>query len=441
MNMEYQVVSTQGSYAATATYTTAPTWSAHLVTFWVASGGGSGPGISSLSPTSGVIGTSVTINGTNFGATQGSNTLTFNGTTASSISGWGDTAIHATLPAGATTGNVVVTVGGVASNGVLFTVNNSGSTIFYYFGDSLGTARVITDSAGTVCYDADFYPYGGERTPYTNNCSTTNNYKFTGKERDSESNLDNFGFRNYGSSLARFSSPDRYNAVLTKQNLEAGGLPAGAASGFLDGYISNPQNWNQYAYVWNNPLNFVDPTGAAAIPDGHHLFSDRGGLGPIARNFTNAIKTGELSGNGAPNQPGFNRQHIEYNEAVEDLLEDIEKTAGDRDDWSIAQWKDAAYRVLNSTNPAIKDFLDDLDANNPGARAALATAISTYRLTAAATARVVAALLVDTLSRFTDLIIVVDPARMPSLIRPNDEGGRKSSRDNCLRRRDGTCVD
>ena len=33
-------------------------------------------------------------------------------------------------------------------------------------------------------------------------------YKFTGKERDSESNLDMFGARHYRSSLGRFMTPD-----------------------------------------------------------------------------------------------------------------------------------------------------------------------------------------------------------------------------------------
>jgi len=36
--------------------------------------------------------------------------------------------------------------------------------------DSLGSTRVVTDTSGVVCYDADFYPFGGER-PYTNNCT------------------------------------------------------------------------------------------------------------------------------------------------------------------------------------------------------------------------------------------------------------------------------
>jgi hypothetical protein len=79
------------------------------------------PQVTSLSPTTGAVGTAVTITGTNFGATQGSSTVTFNGTPAVPTS-WSVTQIVAPVPTGATTGNIVVTVGGVASNGVAFTV-------------------------------------------------------------------------------------------------------------------------------------------------------------------------------------------------------------------------------------------------------------------------------------------------------------------------------
>jgi hypothetical protein len=80
------------------------------------------PAITSLSPTSAAVGASVTITGTNFGATQGTGTAAFNGTTATAITSWSATAIVATVPAGATTGNVVVNASGVNSNGSSFTV-------------------------------------------------------------------------------------------------------------------------------------------------------------------------------------------------------------------------------------------------------------------------------------------------------------------------------
>jgi RHS repeat-associated protein len=65
-------------------------------------------------------------------------------------------------------------------------------------------------------------------------------YKFTGKERDSESGLDYFGARFYGSNTGRFMSPD---------------LP------FYDGDLGNPQKLNLYTYGGNNPLNSIDPDG------------------------------------------------------------------------------------------------------------------------------------------------------------------------------------
>jgi YD repeat-containing protein len=80
------------------------------------------PTISSLNPTNAVTGQAVTIGGTIFGATQGTSTVTFNGVPASATS-WNDTSIQTTVPIGADTGPVVVTVSGRVSNGVTFTVN------------------------------------------------------------------------------------------------------------------------------------------------------------------------------------------------------------------------------------------------------------------------------------------------------------------------------
>ncbi len=78
--------------------------------------GQNAPNVSYTSPSSGPVGTSVAIVGQNFGATQGSSTVSFNGTQATPTS-WSDTQIVAPVPAGATTGTVQVTVGGVVSNG------------------------------------------------------------------------------------------------------------------------------------------------------------------------------------------------------------------------------------------------------------------------------------------------------------------------------------
>lgn len=85
--------------------------------------GSSAPTIISLTPSSGGVRAPVTIAGTNFGATQGASTVTFNGI-AAPVSSWSATTIGVSVPVMATTGPVIVTVGGVASNSVTFTVTN-----------------------------------------------------------------------------------------------------------------------------------------------------------------------------------------------------------------------------------------------------------------------------------------------------------------------------
>src|ERR1019366_5154058 len=62
----------------------------------------------------------------------------------------------------------------------------SGSAL-YYAEDLLGSSRVIVQSNGTLCYDADFTPFGAE-VGYTSTCPQ--NYKFEGKERDMETQND-----------------------------------------------------------------------------------------------------------------------------------------------------------------------------------------------------------------------------------------------------------
>src|SRR4051812_46774551 len=100
------------------------------------------PTIASLSPVAGPSGSSVTIAGTNFGSPQGLSTVTFNGTPAAAITTWTNTSIVATVPTGATAGNVVVTVGGVASNGRLFVVGNGPITYLY---DEVGRLVGVVD--------------------------------------------------------------------------------------------------------------------------------------------------------------------------------------------------------------------------------------------------------------------------------------------------------
>ena len=139
--------------------------------------------------------------------------------------------------------------GTLTSEYVAFSGNRLGrrdspsNNIFYYFEDHLGTSRVILQAGQTnPCYDADFYPFGGERI-YTNTCPQ--NFKFTGKERDTESGLDNFDARYYSSNLGRFASSD-WSAVP-----EA--IPYAV--------FENPQSLNLYTYAQNNPLIRTDIDG------------------------------------------------------------------------------------------------------------------------------------------------------------------------------------
>jgi IPT/TIG domain len=79
------------------------------------------PTITSVDPPEGAIGTEVMILGRTFGPTQGSSTVTFNGVLATPTS-WSATKITVPVPAGATSGPLVVTVGGWPSNGINFIV-------------------------------------------------------------------------------------------------------------------------------------------------------------------------------------------------------------------------------------------------------------------------------------------------------------------------------
>jgi hypothetical protein len=73
------------------------------------------PTLTGLSPASGPVGTAIAITGANFGATQGASLVTFNGTRATPTT-WSATTIAVPVPAGATSGTVLVSVSGVATN-------------------------------------------------------------------------------------------------------------------------------------------------------------------------------------------------------------------------------------------------------------------------------------------------------------------------------------
>jgi RHS repeat-associated protein len=114
--------------------------------------------------------------------------------------------------------------------------------VFYYFSDHLKTASVITDSAGVIKAESDYYPWGGE-LQFVNNDS--NDYKFTGKKRDFETGLDYFGARYYSNALGRFMTPDW----------------AAKATAVPYAEFSDPQSLNLYTYVRNIPTTRFDADG------------------------------------------------------------------------------------------------------------------------------------------------------------------------------------
>ncbi|MFH1078572.1 MAG: IPT/TIG domain-containing protein, partial [Patescibacteria group bacterium] len=80
------------------------------------------PGICSIIPTVGPVGTDVTISGERFGTVA--DTLTFSRDVAALASSWASTALKAAVPTGAVTGPVSLAVQGVRSNGVNYQVRN-----------------------------------------------------------------------------------------------------------------------------------------------------------------------------------------------------------------------------------------------------------------------------------------------------------------------------
>jgi hypothetical protein len=99
--------------------------SSNGVTFTVTS---SSPTISNIYPAEGTVGSTMYINGANFGATQGTSTVKF-GTFTATILSWSATSISVTVPAGLTNGNtyqVQVNVPPATSNTIGFLVGAAG---------------------------------------------------------------------------------------------------------------------------------------------------------------------------------------------------------------------------------------------------------------------------------------------------------------------------
>jgi RHS repeat-associated protein len=116
---------------------------------------------------------------------------------------------------------------------------------YYRHSDWLGSSRLASTTSNGIYYDGAYAPYG---EPYAE--IGTPDRSFTGQNQDTVSDtsasLYDFMFREYRPTFSRWIAPD----------------PAGIAA--VDS--ANPQSWNRYAYVVNNPLVYVDPLGLATGP-------------------------------------------------------------------------------------------------------------------------------------------------------------------------------
>jgi RHS repeat-associated protein len=126
----------------------------------------------------------------------------------------------------------------------------TGGQAYWDLADWLGTERARVNAVnGAVSETCTSLPWGDNLQ-----CSSTDisPLHFTGKERDSESNLDNFGARYYSSSMGRMLSPD----------WSARPVPAPFAN------LTDPQTLNLYSFVRNNPLSRIDSDGHCGAPAG-----------------------------------------------------------------------------------------------------------------------------------------------------------------------------
>jgi RHS repeat-associated protein len=128
------------------------------------------------------------------------------------------------------------------NNGALLVQYKNGTT-FFFTHDHLGSTRLMTGVSQNIVDSMDYLPYGEQIAG-----DTGTSHKLTGKERDSETQLDYFGARYYSNGLGRFITPD----------WSASPVPVPYAN------LTDPQSLNQYSYVRNLPTTTVDPDGHGA---------------------------------------------------------------------------------------------------------------------------------------------------------------------------------
>ncbi|MGI8467429.1 MAG: RHS repeat-associated core domain-containing protein [Pyrinomonadaceae bacterium] len=118
-----------------------------------------------------------------------------------------------------------------------FTNNNGAETLAFQHPDRLGT-KLVTNPAANTSFEQATLPFGTSLDAET---TGTTNQRFTSYDRSAVSGLDYAVNRSYSSAQSRFTQVD----------------PIGMNSAS----IGNPQSMNLYAYVQNNPVDNIDPSG------------------------------------------------------------------------------------------------------------------------------------------------------------------------------------
>lgn len=142
-------------------------------------------------------------------------------------------------------------------NRVLTAWSDGGADFRWLVADQLGTPRMIFDLSGSLANTSrhDYLPFGedllasGRSTSLGYGLADGARQKFTQKERDDETDLDYFIARYYSYTQGRFTSVDPREIALENDRQR------------VLAYLANPQNWNRYSYVLNNPLILSDPDG------------------------------------------------------------------------------------------------------------------------------------------------------------------------------------
>ncbi len=114
-----------------------------------------------------------------------------------------------------------------------------GTDAGWFLGDALGSVRQLVDEDGAVVLARDYDPYG---QLLSESGSGASGYGFTREQYDHYTQFIFLRTRWYDSRTGRFSSEDQWPANPDR-----------------------PDSLNLYAYVWNNPLRYADPSGYQGI--------------------------------------------------------------------------------------------------------------------------------------------------------------------------------